>query len=296
MVLILGGWLGWVAHQLRAQRRAVAWVNQVGWVNYEHQTVDGQLIIPPGGGKPRFKRDAKPAAPDWLRRAVGDEPFQTVVEVYFNKRGLTFDDAGLANLREFKHLRALSIGGTGLDDAGLARLRVLDQLQALSLAGTKVTDEGLVHLKGMPKLSTLDLSSTAVTDAGIDHLRDITRLSTLNLSGTSVTDIGLARLKELPKLRRLVLLAVGKKVSYTMVQELKAATPGLKVDYRPTIYENAYERVRSKIASGQTQVSIRSQSQTMIDRFRGMGREDEANALFDATDDALAGRPPQRDR
>jgi hypothetical protein len=74
LVLAVAAWPGWITHGTRQQREAVAAIHEYGGtVRYDYEYVDG---IP--------TPDREPAAPKWLRRILGDEFFQEVVEVNFS--------------------------------------------------------------------------------------------------------------------------------------------------------------------------------------------------------------------
>ena len=76
-----------------------------------------------------------------------------VVAVNFNSAPVT--DAGLKELKQYKNLRSLSLGGTKVTDKGMKELRHLQNLDALYLNNTGVTDAGLKEIKGFKSLQLL---------------------------------------------------------------------------------------------------------------------------------------------
>lgn len=119
--------------------------------------------------------------------------------------GSPITDAGLVYLKEMKGLRTLNLCGTRVTDAGLAYLKDLKELRALNLTEARVTDAGLAHLKELEGLQKLYLPGTKVTDAGLVHLQELKGLQRLNVDGTGVTRAGFAKLqKSLPNLERVV--------------------------------------------------------------------------------------------
>src|SRR5947209_5933161 len=101
--------MGWVVNKARRQRLAVAAISGVGgWVKYDWQQAGGSA----------------PPAPAWLRRMLGDEPFQEVVVVGFldtdGPGGSPASRDAVRHLRAFPRLRALLLNdrqdvGTALD-------------------------------------------------------------------------------------------------------------------------------------------------------------------------------------
>jgi internalin A len=185
LVLVIGGWLGWLVRSARIQREAV-----------EAITVDGGFVCYDWGRRNRvFIPGGKLWTPQWLVNLVGVDYFGHVTLVVFSDPS----DAKSEQVGRLTGLEELFAGAVG--DAGLAHLKELKNLTDLHLDYTKITDAGLAHLKGLNKLSSLDLASTQVTDAGLTNLKGLTNLSTLNLYGTQVTDAGVKELQQaLPSL------------------------------------------------------------------------------------------------
>jgi hypothetical protein len=157
-VLVIGAVLGWVVHEARVQRDAVAAIEKAGgWVSYDWGR-DGKSI--PGG---------QPWAPRWLVDLIG--------------------------IHYFGQVTAVGLASSSTADATLAQVGRLTGLRFLTLPGSNVTDAGLVHLKQLTKLSRLDLRDTQVSDAGLAHLTGLTKLTRVYLFGAKVTDSGVNELK-----------------------------------------------------------------------------------------------------
>jgi Leucine-rich repeat (LRR) protein len=173
---------------------------------------------------------AQPQAPEWLRRALGEEYFREVVTVELATGHFTQQpkatDADLAIFQTLGDVTTLELGGNpGITDAGLKHLAGLEKLRTLYLYRTEVigpglqhlprnlealslqfapaVDEGLIHLKRLPKLRWLNLSNTKITDDGLCHLSALRSLEQLQLANTDITDQGLEQLKGLKGLNEL---------------------------------------------------------------------------------------------
>jgi hypothetical protein len=139
LVLVVGGWLGWIVRGARVQREAVAGIQKAGGsVRYDWQIVEGHWIR------------GKLWAPRWLVDLIGIDYFGHVTGVDFRR------DA---------------------TDEKLALVTRLDRVERLHSAGDRVTDAGLVHLEGLTNISFLDLQNTRVSDAGLIHLKGLAKLS-----------------------------------------------------------------------------------------------------------------------
>src|SRR5262249_20684600 len=91
----------------------------------------------------------------------------------------TFNDAGMASLKEMTGLTALYLRGTSITDEGLKNLSGLTSLTELDLADVGISDSGLTALAGLTQLRRLNLQASNVTDAGLDALRAMTGLEEL---------------------------------------------------------------------------------------------------------------------
>ena len=189
-ILVFGIWLGWRVNRANSQRRAVAEVLKAGgYVYYDNQYKDHVLI--------RSRQNAKPWAPEWLRRWVGDEFFQEVIAVSLYNRGSSppVTDKTLAAITAFDRLEQLSLVHQAITDAQLARLSRLTALRDLNLrACPAVTNVGLVHLRGLTELRFLDLAESGVTDDGLETLSELRHIESLRLKATKQTDAGITRI------------------------------------------------------------------------------------------------------
>ena len=211
-------WLAIVATRARNQQQAVDKIQKLGGILHFDYQRDAQGRDIPSG---------EPAAPQWLRRAVGEDYFRRVVTVDFNfGGGDKATDEDLAVFRSLPDVTILELNNNpdvsdaGLEHlSGLSKLRVLylhrsnvkgpgirhlpDSLVVLDLGFTPLEDEGLVHLKNMRRLKFLRLSHTNVTDEGISNLSGLVALEELALDGTDVTDAGLDHVKTIANLKQL---------------------------------------------------------------------------------------------
>ena len=197
LVLSVAAWLGWITHRARQQRVAVAAITQShGSVRYDWEFANGTLT--PGRG---------PAAPKWLRRALGDEYFQEVVYVDLLReaRPVTWEVLGL--LRELPHLRLLVFHAGYVTDEGDRNIAGLTGLKTLEIWDAKgLGDAGIAHLAGLKYLTRLRIANSRMTDLGLARLKGLTGLEWLMLPGNHLTDDGLAHIEGLKNLR---LLEVG---------------------------------------------------------------------------------------
>jgi Leucine Rich repeat len=236
LVLVLGGWLGWIVHRARVQREVVAAVEREGGqVGYES---DGDVYFLP---KRRIW------APRWLVDSLGIDYFSSVDHVGFDKPGAD-EIAGL--LARLPRLDGADFDDSDLSDSGLARLQGLD-LHYLCLLQTKVTDAGVRHIRSLTNLEDLYLSHTSVGDAGMADLATLPKLSVLHVNETNVTDLGINSIVKLPalkfldlsgtrmgddgaallasKVRLQVINLEGTRVSPSAIRALRAALPNADI-------------------------------------------------------------------
>ncbi|AMV36474.1 leucine-rich repeat domain-containing protein [Planctomyces sp. SH-PL62] len=228
LVLGLGVWLGWQVRLAREQREAAAALTAYGGVvRFDWELGDG-LLASAGAAW----------VPDWLRRAIGDDFFQSVVEVnmiYADRRGKPILTAReledlASKLSAFPRLRhlditpelttdrtmdvieglteleTLRIWGHALTEAGFAKIRSLRnlkvlQVNVLEVDDAELQDDALAHLAPLVRLEHLDLSGNPITDAGLVHLKGLKSLAFLNINRTRVSDAGLEELRGLVNLK-----------------------------------------------------------------------------------------------
>jgi Leucine-rich repeat (LRR) protein len=136
---------------------------------------------------------------------------------------VTFNDTGMASLKEKTTLQRLYLRGTSITDAGIQNLSGLTNLVELDLSDVDMTDAGLAHLSGLTKLRRLNLQSANVTDAGLDVLKNMPDLEELSLYRTKVSNGGLAKLSGMKNLRSVDLRY--SRVTSSGVRELTSKLP-----------------------------------------------------------------------
>jgi internalin A len=236
VVLLVGGWFGWIVHCARIQREAVSAIEQAGGsVKYDWEWSNGNSI--PGG---------KPWAPRLLVDLIGVDYFGHVTAVGFFQLGQTkqsglnlLNDTVIVQVGRLTEVERLDLyespiteAGVGdrvanVTDAGLVGLKGLTNLSALNLTGANITYTGLLHLKGLTRLSSIDLSETKITDAGLVHLKALTNLKSVGVRRTQVTDAGLVHLKALTNLS--LVNVIRSHVTVAGIKDLKQAFPRLQV-------------------------------------------------------------------
>jgi hypothetical protein len=194
LILVSGLWMGWRVNRANDQRGAVAAIRRAGGsISY-----DWQFSLSRGSRN----LSARPWAPLWLRRWLGDEYFQEVTSVQFLNRPVT--DVDLAPLASLDRLEEVAISGAPITDDGLKHVANLKALRIVSLWETRgITDAGLAHLSALTKVQTLNLYDCEITDAGLVHLRAMVHLENLLLGKTRVTGPGLSHLGRMSKLKTL---------------------------------------------------------------------------------------------
>jgi hypothetical protein len=186
VVLIIGGWLGWIVHRARVQREVVLAIKQAGGRVFYDSESDVDTVP---------KRTIW--APRWLVESLGIDQFSSVSAVWFNKPGA---DEVAGHLARLPALDLVNFDESDLSDSGLSRLRGLD-LHYVSLFQTKVTDAGVRHVRAMTNLEDLGLSSTSIGDAAMAHVATLPKLAALSVSDTNVTDLGVRSIVKLPALK-----------------------------------------------------------------------------------------------
>ena len=195
LILLLALLGAHLVNSAKAQRRAVAEIaKRKGSILYDFQFAGGD----PAGNK---IPNARPPAPEWLRRWLGDEFFQEVVQVMLS--GPNWEDDSLSALEDLPRVRELHLFQTpNITNAGLAHLRGLRRLESLDIyRNRKISDAGVAHLQGLTNLKALLMDGASVSDAGIDHLLGMKQLEELDLDRSSVGNDGLRKLKALPRLK-----------------------------------------------------------------------------------------------
>jgi len=223
LVLAIALCLGWIVHKARQQREAVAALQKFGgFVHYDWEFVGGpvkvsrgNLLWMPSWGK--FTPAGKPWAPDWIRRALGDEYFQSLahVSLYVDIKKGSADstwvnmgpaDDALRKLATQTTVRTLQIGGQQVTDENLSSVGQMTGLEELSISwGFHLTDKGFLQLSGLKRLRILDVDHSKMTDASLEAIGKLTKLEELRIGGAGFSDRGLAHLKGLTRLKYLSL-------------------------------------------------------------------------------------------
>ena len=158
IVLVVGGWLGWIVRSARIQREAVAAIRKTeGLVLYDWQWKDGREFV--GGG---------PSAPKWLVNTFGADYFNNVAAVCL----IRASEEQLIHVGKLGRIQNLMLSEPDMPDAWLAHLTGLTNLSQLFLYSGHVTDAGLAHLEGLTNLSELDLACPQVSDAGLAQFEE----------------------------------------------------------------------------------------------------------------------------
>ena len=204
LVLVVAVVLGWKVNRARNQRLAVAAIRAKGGrVSYDFAYGADLKTLPMW----------EPAAPKWLRKALGDEYFQEVTMVTLLSRSDTLDDF-LPSLGLLDHLEYLRSYTLTISDSALAQLATYPSLQTLIVSAERdgPSDEGLASLAGARKLRELMIEPAAgVTDPGMASLAKLPELKVLRISDApSLTALGLKNLgPRLAELEGLILLQTG---------------------------------------------------------------------------------------
>lgn len=192
-------------------------------------------------------------------------------------------DDGYKHFAQFKELRSLSLFHPSWDmkeftGRGLAHLKALPKLERLTFAGSTAGDEALAALAQVTQLKSFSTWHTMQTQAGNAHLATLNltalkvgqrlprygtnappsfdestiptlakmkSLEKLELFEAVLTARGLAPLKELPNLKTLAINTT--EISAADVGAVRAALPGVKVEFRPLTDEERDGTLRKKL-------------------------------------------------
>lgn len=197
------------------------------FVFHRSQHATEQKALQAIGSSGNLDVDWQKGGPSWLRRLVGDGPFE-----YFDYVvGIDLYRVDFSHAEKLQHLRVVRIyalrstrelnvlerlpqlealdmctcsagvdldGHQIVDEYGNAvrpyiTLPRLPKLRGLNLNGAAFRGDGLNNI---PAIKMLDLSETEIDDDSIPALSALSKLKVLKLWGTGISDAGLARLRE----------------------------------------------------------------------------------------------------
>jgi hypothetical protein len=239
VILVIASWLGWIVNKARQQRETVAALQKIGgFVHYDWEFVNGPVKVPqgyslwmPSWGK--FTPGKKPWAPDWLRRAMGDEYFQSIahvslcVDIKTQMADATWVNMGSADdaLRKLATqttVRTLQIRGQQVTDENLSYVGQMTGLEELHISwGYQLTDKGVINLSGLRRLRMLEVDHSKMTDASLEVVGKLTSLEELRLGGPGFSDRGLAQLKGLTHLKDLSFFEGVKQISDASLESVR---------------------------------------------------------------------------
>ena len=134
-------------------------------------------------------------APEWLRRALGDDFF---VDVQSACMGCDeqFTDADLACVVSLRRFTWLTLYDAKITTNGLRQIASLPELDHLFLSHCQIGDDGLEQIAGLVRIEELGLDGNQITDAGLRRLEGLRNLKRLELRDTGVTDEGAKRFQQ----------------------------------------------------------------------------------------------------
>jgi internalin A len=207
VVLILGGWLGWLVRGARIQHEAVAAVERGGGsVKYDWEW-RGFQFGPNGRRMSARAQRSGPPWPNWLVARLGPDFFADVKEV---RLGPKDPDIAMAQVATLGRLASLQTGvESPITDDGIRHIRGLTGLESFTISqrASKITGACVESLKGLTRLRALIFTTKPpLTDADLAHLRNLTALQELQLPsgpGSQITDAGLVNLEGMTDMRYL---------------------------------------------------------------------------------------------
>ena len=164
IVVILGGWLGWIVRCARIQRNAVAAVLEAkartgyGGVFYDWQFKDG-----------KFNGKGQPWWPAWLVKRIGVDYFQRVTWIYLAE----VSEEELSRIIRLNNLEKLDLIGPSWDDNSLMKIKDMEGVRTLFIKKCPITDFGLGQMRLMKGLRKLYLLNTLATDVGLEELKKV---------------------------------------------------------------------------------------------------------------------------
>lgn len=158
-----------------------------------------------------------------------------------------FNGSGLAHLKELPELEALTFAGATAGNEALEAVAQIDGLQSFREWHNTETSEGLKQLAKLKNLKSVRLGQrlpswgkntpASFDGATLDILAKIPSLESIELTEARLDYDAVAKLKALPNLKTLKINQVD--ISEGDVEKLKAAMPGVKIDFEPLTSEQA---------------------------------------------------------
>ncbi len=166
----------------------------------------------------------------------------------------TFTGRGLAHLKALPKLERLTFAGSTAGDEALEALAQVAQLKSFSTWHTMQTQAGNAHLtklnltalrigQRLPRYGTA--APPSFDESTIPTLARMKSLEKLELFEAVLTARGLAPLKELPNLKVLAIHTT--EIPAADVAAVRAALPGVKVEFRPLTAEERDGTLRKKL-------------------------------------------------
>ncbi|HYH67761.1 MAG TPA: hypothetical protein VD866_23895 [Urbifossiella sp.] len=165
-----------------------------------------------------------------------------------------FTGRGLAHLKALPKLERLTFAGSTAGDEALAALAEVTQLKGFSTWHTMQTQAGNVQLTKL-SLTSLKIGQRlprygkneppSFDESTVPTLARMKSLERLELFEAVLTARGLTPLRELPNLKVLAINTT--EISAADVEAVKAALPGVKVEFRPLTEEERDGTLRKKL-------------------------------------------------
>lgn len=171
-------------------------------------------------------------------------PFQKLRSLKFfhpSLRSEKFTGSGLIRLKALPKLERLTLAGTTAGDAALEAVGQLTNLKEFRTWHTAQTQGANAHLGKLTNLTSLRIGqrlpsfvkdpAPSFDESTMDVISQIKSLESLELTEARLTAKIIPQLKALPKLKRLKFETVD--ISSADVDAVKAALPGVKVEWQP---------------------------------------------------------------
>jgi hypothetical protein len=185
-------------------------------------------------------------------------PFQKLRTLKFfhpSLRSEKFTGAGIVHLKELPRLERLTLAGTTAGDAALEAVGQLTNLKEFRTWHTAQTQAANAHLAKLTNLTSLRIgqrlpsfvkdSAPSFDESTMDVIARLTSLESLELTEARLSAKIIPRLKALPKLKRLKFEMVD--ISSSDVEAVKAALPGVKVEWQPLTGEEKESTLVKKL-------------------------------------------------